>query len=411
MGKIGIIGGGVSGMAAAIAAARTDTRAEVFILEHNDMLGKKILSTGNGRCNLTNMQMTADYYKGGGAQLAEAVLRQFGLKQTLKFFHSLGLLTRTRGSSVYPRSEQAADVRESLQMELERLRISCHLHEHVRNIRRNGRGFAIESVDKLYRADKVILACGSRASQIAGSDGSGYALAQGLGHTLEPVVPALVQLKVRANPFAKASGVRTEARIAARIDGREMAADTGELQLTSYGISGIPVFQISRFISRGLYDGRNVQVAADFLPDMSYQNAESLLTRRAEQFKERSAEGYLRGIFNRKLIPRLLELAHIKIKMQAGNLTPAQIKSLTEVCKQTLLDIEATNGFEQAQICAGGVKTSEISPDTMESLCVPGLYLTGEMVDVDGICGGYNITWAVASGHIAGGHAANTRHS
>lgn len=406
MGKIAIIGGGISGMAAAITAARTDSSAEVFILEHNEILGKKILSTGNGRCNLTNMQLSADYYRGGGAQLAEAVLRQFSLEQTLEFFHSLGLLTRSRGDYVYPRSEQAADVRESLQMELERLQVNCYLEEHVRSVRRDGRGFAIESGDKLYRADKVILACGSRASQIAGSDGSGYALAQGLGHTLEPVVPALVQLKVRANPFAKASGVRTEARIAARIDGRERAADTGELQITSYGISGIPVFQISRFISRGLYDRRNVQVEADFLPDVSYQNAESLLARRAEQFKERSAEGYLRGIFNRKLIPRLLDLAHIKAKMPAGNLTPAQIKSLAAVCKHTLLDIEATNGFEQAQICAGGVKTSEISPDTMESLYVPGLYLAGEMVDVDGICGGYNITWAVASGHIAGCHAA-----
>ena len=408
MGKIGVIGGGISGMAAAIAAARTDGRAEVFILEHNDILGKKILSTGNGRCNLTNMQMGAGCYRGGGAQLAEDVLRQFGLGQTLEFFRSLGLLIRMRGDYAYPRSEQAADVRESLQMELERLRVSCHLNEHVRNVRRDGRGYAIVSGDRKYRADKVILACGSRASQIAGADGSGYALAQGLGHTLEPVVPALVQLKVRANPFAKASGVRTEARIAARIDGREIAADTGELQITGYGISGIPVFQISRFISRGLYDRRDVQVEADFLPDMSAQDTEILFARRAEQFKERNAGEFLTGIFSRKLVPRLLELAGIRLKMPAGDLTHAQIKSLAAVCKHTLLDIEATNGFDQAQICAGGVKASEINPDTMESLCTPGLYLAGEMVDVDGICGGYNITWAVASGHIAGSHAAGS---
>lgn len=407
MGTIAVIGGGVSGMTAAAAAARKDRRAGVYILEHNDSLGKKILSTGNGRCNLTNRNMSAACFRGGDQEIVEAVLRRFGGRQTEEFFHSVGVLTHARGDYVYPRSEQAADVRESLQMELARLRVGCHMNEHVKKIRKEGQGFIIESGGKQFRADKVILACGSRASKIAGSDGSGYTLARELGHTLEPVVPALVQLKVRGNPFAKAAGVRTEAGIAAIVGGREAASDTGELQITSYGVSGIPVFQVSRFISRGLYEKRRVQTEIDFLPEMSLQETERLFIQRRQQFRGRSAGEFLTGVFSRKLIPRLLELAGIRLNTPAEGITPKQLKSLSYVCKRTVLDIEDTNGFEQAQICAGGVKTSEICPDTMESLLMPGVYIVGELMDVDGMCGGYNITYAVATGYIAGCHAAD----
>lgn len=407
MRRIGIIGGGASGMTAAIAAKRTDLTAEVFILEHKDVLGKKILSTGNGRCNLTNMNMSAEYFRGEDAQFAGSVLRQFDEKQTLEFFHSLGVLTRNRGEYVYPRSEQAADVRESLQMEVERLGISCYMNEHVSSVRKDGEKFIIAGEKRSYEADRIVIACGGRAACASGSDGSGYKLAKALGHTLVPVVPALVQLKVSEHPFAKAAGVRCEAAVTAYVDGKEAASDTGELQITAYGISGIPVFQISRYISRGLSDGKKAQVKTDFLPDMTMRETEHFLLQRAEQYRERAAGDYLTGIFNRKLIPRLLELADIRIKTPAEALGRSQIKKLADVCKGTMLDIKDTNGFDQAQVCAGGIRTSEVNPDTMESLLVKGLYLSGEILDIDGPCGGFNLQNAWSTGHIAGRHAAS----
>lgn len=408
MKRIAIIGGGASGMMAAISAAYTDRKAHVFVLEHKDVLGKKILSTGNGRCNLTNMDMALEHFRGDDTRIIEEILSQFDSTHTLEFFHSIGVLTKAKGNYVYPRSEQASDIRESLEMEAERLNIEQHTGVHVTALRKRNGGFVIETNVRTYKADKVILACGSRAASVTGSDGSGYTLAKSMGHTIVPVVPALVQLKVKKFPLEKAAGVRTEAKVTAIVDGIPAASDTGELQITAYGISGIPVFQISRYISRGLYDGKRVQVQIDFLPDMELDKTKAFLLERAKKMQDRTAGDYLTGVFNKKLIPGLLNLADIRIKTPAGNFSAGQIKKLSAVLRQTMLDIEDTKGFEQAQVCAGGVRTTEICPETMESLYAEGLYFAGEIMDIDGICGGYNLQAAWATGYIAGRQAALT---
>lgn len=408
MKRIAIIGGGASGMMAAISAAYADNSAGVFILEHKDILGKKILSTGNGRCNLTNMDMSLEYFRGEDTRIIEEILRQFDSTHTLEFFHSIGVLTKAKGSYVYPRSEQASDIRDSLEMEADRMHIERHMGVHVTALRKRAGGFVIETNARTYKADKVILACGSRAAGVTGSDGSGYTLAKSMGHTIVPVVPALVQLVARHSPLEKASGVRTEAKVTAVVDGIPAASDTGELQITAYGISGIPVFQISRYISRGLHDGKKTQVQIDFLPDMKLEKTEAFLLERAKKMQDRRAGDYLTGVFNKKLIPRLLELADIRLKTPVGNFSSGQIKKLSTVLRQTLLDIEDTKGFEQAQTCAGGVRTTEICPETMESLYVDGLYFAGEIMDIDGICGGYNLQAAWATGYIAGQKAAES---
>lgn len=404
--KIGIAGGGASGMMAAIAAAKSAGSAEVFILEHKDTVGKKILSTGNGRCNLTNLDMGPSFYRGEDKEFISKVLSVFGSDDTLKFFHDLGVVTKARGAYIYPRCDQASSVLDMLKLELDRLGIKVYTNAHVSEIKKNKQGFQIHTSQGMHKAERVILSAGSKAQSVLGSDGSGYGLAKSLGHSLIPVVPALVQLKVKDHPFAKASGVRTDAKVTAVIDGCAVSEDTGELQITAYGISGIPVFQISRFIARGLYDRRGAQVSLDFFPEMGEGNFIEMLKNRAACLEDMTAGEYLTGIFHKKLVPVFLTLSGIRIQTPVKMWSEKDFRALAKSCKNTVLDIIDTNGFDNAQVCAGGINTKEINPETMESRYVDGLYITGELLDADGICGGYNLQWAWASGFIAGRAAA-----
>ena len=415
MRRIGIIGGGAAGMAAAITAARNDRQAKVWILEQKEKIGKKILATGNGRCNLTNCQIDGSCaengYRGEDLPFVKKVLERFGYKETMEFFESLGLVAKRRGDYVYPRSDQASSVLELLELELRRLGVEVYCGGKVTAVAPESRGFNITVSEnqkkRELKADRVILACGGRAASTFGSDGSGYDLAKSLGHHMTPVVPALVQLKVKNHPFAKASGVRAKARVTALVDGAKVAADAGELQITAYGISGIPVFQISRFLAYGLYQKKRAEVSLDLLPEYTEEEAGELFVKLAGQRDRRTIGECLTGVFHRKLIPRILELSGTEIHEKVGALDKRSLFALAGKCKKIILTISDTNGFENAQVCAGGVRTKEVCPATMESRCVRGLYLAGELLDADGICGGYNLQWAWATGCIAGKAAAD----
>ncbi|MCI8667564.1 MAG: NAD(P)/FAD-dependent oxidoreductase [Dorea sp.] len=421
MRKIGIIGGGAAGLAAAIAAARNDRQAKVFILERNERIGRKLLATGNGRCNLTNRQAVGScvetFYRGEDTAFAQNVLAQFGYEDTLDFFTSLGLVMRMRGDYVYPRSDQASAVLEVLELELKRLGVKIFYGAKVESVVRNQKGFCIRAAEILqegkqgplqrFQADRVILACGGMAASTFGSDGSGFPLAKSLGHSVTLVVPALVQLRVRKHPLAKASGVRTEAGVTALIDGKAVFSDSGEVQITAYGISGIPVFQISRFIAYGLFKKKRSEVLLDFLPEYSEDAAYELLMKIAANRRDLTADAWLSGIFNRKLVPRILEQAGVRLQTPVSGLDQQKLREVAKKCKGIVLEIQDTNGFENAQVSAGGVRTKEVCPQTMESLRTKGLYLAGELLDVDGICGGFNLQWAWSTGCIAGKAASN----
>jgi hypothetical protein len=406
MKRIGIVGGGASGIVAAIAAARTNPAARVFIIEQKEKIGKKILATGNGRCNLTNEAMDAEAFRGDNTDIVTQVLAQFGYAETIRFFESLGLMMKHRGTYIYPRSDQAQTVLNLLIQELERLQVEIYLDMKVMDVSRNAKGFKIKTNAKTFQADKLILACGGKASSALGSDGSGYTLVKNMGHKLSPIVPALVQLKVKKYPYSKASGVRTDAKVSAVVDGKVLAEDTGELQMTAYGISGIPVFQISRFIAKGLYYKQNVAVIVDFLPDLSAEELKCWLETQRKRQESITAGELLAGIFNQKLIPRFLERAGIRMGQEAAHVPEEKWQKLIRICKGEEFLIEDTNGYEHAQVCAGGVKTSELDPCTMESRYIEGLYIVGELLDIDGICGGYNLQWAWATGYLAGTDAA-----
>ncbi len=406
MQNIVVAGGGASGMAAAIAAARAG--AYVTILEQNSMVGKKLLSTGNGRCNLTNLDLKAEYYRGGDSQFVERILSDFTAEDALDFFTSIGIYTRSRGNYVYPFCDQASAVRDSFARELKRLGIRIITGCHVDAIRKDKQGFQIRTGGgkTVYGADRVILAAGSRASRISGSDGSGYQLAKSLGHSLSPVVPALVPLCAGEKYFKRLKGIRMTARVSLLVEGKQMAADVGELQLTDYGISGIPVFQVSRYASSALREKKHVTVMIDFFPQLSAQSFLKELLGRQRRFEQETAGGLLCTLFPAGLIPVLLQEAGIPEDFPAGKLTGKCLESFVHMCKAFPVTVTGTKSYDMAQVCAGGVCTGEVRPDSMESRRIPGLYLTGELLDVDGICGGYNLHFAWATGIQAGKSAA-----
>ncbi len=401
--KIIIIGGGASGMAAGVMAARAG--ADVVILEQKERLGKKILSTGNGKCNFTNTNMKASYFRGEDTTIVSKVLEQFGAEDTVRFFQELGIVPKNRQGYLYPKSEQAAAVADVLIMELKRLHVEVRLSTKVLGIEKR-RDFLVKTSEGNLRGDAVILATGGKASPALGSDGSGYAFAKSFGHSISPVVPALVQLHGKGTFFKNVAGVRVNAEVSIYVDGRRLASDTGELQLTNYGISGIPVFQVSRYAALALQEKAVPTAVLDFMPEYSVEGLCSFFGNRKESNPVKTAEEFLVGMFNKKLIPILLRASGIRGNIPVKDLEEPQLKRLASKCKTFEVEITAVNPFEQAQVCAGGVRTSEIHDTTMESRIVENLYITGELLDIDGICGGYNLQWAWSTGVLAGKSAA-----
>lgn len=405
--RVLIIGGGASGLMAAIMAAREG--AQVTILEHMDRVGKKILSTGNGRCNITNLSLEPEHYRSSQKWFPMKVLDRFSVRDTLDFFEEIGIVPKSRGGYIYPNSDQAASVLDALRFETEHLGIQTVLSCHIRKAFRGKNGlFTVESDQGTFRGDCLILAAGSKAAPVSGSDGSGYELAKAFGHTVIKPLPALVQLRCKGTFFKQLAGVRCEAEVRLVSGGKTLAADEGELQLTDYGISGIPTFQVSRFAARALDERRSVEAVLDLFPSRNTEDTRAMLKQRKQMLGYRPSGEFLNGVLNKKLAAVLLKLAGIPQDQPCSHIKDSQIEALTMQMKKFTVPVTATNSFEQAQVCCGGVDTRELSPETMESKLVRGLFLVGELTDVDGICGGYNLQWAWSTGAVAGRTAGRT---
>lgn len=410
--QVAVIGGGAAGLTAAIWAARSG--ASAVILEHTDRVGKKILSTGNGRCNLTNSKMEASCYRSGDPQFPMEAISQFGWKDTLRWFSSMGLLCRCRMESYYyPMSDQASAVLDCLRMECSRLGITIRTGiqpERIRRMREGRRSFYEIMTDQgEVRADAVILACGSKAAPNTGSDGSGYELAKSLGHRIIKPLPALVQLRCQGNHYRQLAGIRTEADLRLLVNDREMWRERGELQITDYGISGIPVFQLSRFAARGMDEGKKVRVMIDFLPFMDKKESRIFLEQRFAEFGDRNGEDFFTGVLHKKLAAVLLKMAGIRLDQPVSSASIRQRDHLLRAIKEYEALVSSVNPFANAQVCCGGVDVREVDPSTMESRLMGDIYFAGEILDVDGICGGYNLQWAWSSGKAAGCRAAQKR--
>ncbi|MDO4321593.1 MAG: aminoacetone oxidase family FAD-binding enzyme [Lachnospiraceae bacterium] len=408
MGRTVIVaGGGASGLMAAIAAARAG--AEVTVLEGMERCGKKLLLTGNGRCNLTNLdpELPGKYY-GTGATLAEQVIRGFGTFQTLSFFEELGLLTQEKNGYVYPYSAQAGAVLEVLLTELRRLKVKLKFGEKIESAEKKNGEWQVKTATWRYTAQALILACGSKAAPGTGSDGSGYTLANMLGHTVLPPRPALAPLVCRGNVFSQLAGVRCRGTVSLfqKKGGQKLLLkqDTGELQWTKYGVSGIVVFQLSRFVSENENDG-GLYLEIDLLPDFDEDYLKALLHRQAARLPKERTASVLSGFLHEKLIPVVLKAAGISVKAVCGDLSDGQILKLADVSKHFCLEVKETKSFDVCQVCSGGVDCREVSAESLQSLKHDGLFFAGELLDVDGPCGGYNLQWAWSSGYTAGSAA------
>lgn len=403
-----VVGAGASGMAAAITAARMGIT--VCILEHMDQAGKKILATGNGKCNYTNSRQGVEFYHGDNPAFVLPVFRQFGFEETIAFFEELGIYPKERNGYYYPKSEQASSVQAVLEMELRRLHIPIIYSCGIRAIEKQEKKFLFDTKNGQYKSAVCILATGGKAAKKTGSDGSGFLYLENFCHHIIDVVPALVQLQGKQAFFGEIAGIRAEISIRLYIKNQLVSTENGELQLTDFGISGIPVFQVSRFASKALLQKEAVYALLDFAPELKDEQLTEVLRKRffGTESAGKSAEQALIGFCQSKLIPVFLELAKISPKLPANQVTSEQLTGLNTIMKNFRVDIIGTKGFDHAQTTAGGVDTNEIDAESLASKLVPGLYFAGEIIDIDGKCGGYNLQWAWSSGYVAGRHAALT---
>lgn len=397
-----IIGAGASGLMAAAAAASKGAR--VALLEHKDDIGKKILATGNGRCNFTNTDMSVNKFHGSKALIKNG-LSQFNYADAIRFFKELGIPAYDNAGYIYPNSRQAASVVAAFRMELMRLHVDVKTGINITDIKPadDRTGYCIQTDKGSFKSKRLIIACGLTASPKLGSDGSLFRQIEALGHHIQKPLPALCGFSCDGLNFKKITGVRCDATVASVIDSQMTEQNTGELQLADYGISGIPVFQISSLMSRALDKGQRVEVIIDFLPAFSDDELNGYIKDRSITTTDnRSLNEMLNGLLNNKLLLELIHKSGVSPDKKGRLLTDDNCKSLTRSIKHTAVSVKKPRGVEFAQVCAGGICTKEIDVRTLESKIHPGLYFCGELLDVDGICGGYNLQWAWTSGYIAG---------
>ena len=395
--KVCIIGGGAAGMMAAVTVA--DCGHQVTLLERQARVGRKLMATGNGRCNLTNRHAAPQHYHGEDRDFCTYALSAFDVDATLEWFSSHGLVTVTEDSGrVYPYSNMAGSVLDVLRYALEREDIDLRAGCTVSRIRRRGDGFTVESDQGSFSADKVILCAGGAAGSKVGGVMDGYQLAKQLGHHRTALYPSLVQLKTDPTYPRALKGVKAEARVRILRGGEVLAENRGEILFTEYGVSGPAIFEISRAAATG---GDGLAVELDFLPDWDDASTANWLRQRRAASAGREAGTLLSGTLHSRLGQMVCKAAGFT-SQSADTLTDADLTKIARCLRAFTLEVQGVCGFDQAQVTAGGLRTDEFFPETMESRLVPGFYACGEVLDIDGDCGGYNLQWAWSSAHLAG---------
>lgn len=405
--KVIVIGGGASGIVAAIFAARDG--AKVTILEQKDKIGRKILATGNGRCNLSNKDIAIHHYYSvrEDQTFLNKILCEFDVKETLNFFNRLGIdIVEKEEGRLYPRSDQASSVVSVLLLELHRLKVDIRCEEHVQSIEL-GDSIRVITDNNKYYCNKLILAAGGKSSPNLGSNGSGYELAKLFGHTIKQTFPSLVQLKTDYLYLKQLKGTKVVGAVSLLNDQNELIKeDRGEILFTDYGISGPPVLQISRDASYYYENHLDTYVLIDLIPEQSIEQLDNLLINRFAIMPTKSAESSLIGFINNRLIMPILKSSEITPAKKAGDITKEERKRMVYCLKNISMKVTGTQDWNNSQVTAGGIKLSEVDMNSLASKKAKGVYLCGEILDVDGICGGYNLQWAWSSGAIAGKNAA-----
>ena len=370
------------------------------LLERQSRLGRKLLATGNGRCNLTNTRAAAEHYHGEDPGFALPALNKYPPAAVLEFFAGLGLQTVTEyGGRVYPMSDHAGSVLDVLRLALDRADVELVTGAAVTDVSRSGGGFAVTWDGGSARADRLIVACGGCAGRKLGGVTDGYALLSALGHSRTALRPALTAVRTAPDYPRALKGIRADAIASVLRDGTVLASERGDVLFTETGLSGTAIFALSRAVSAG---GGGLSVSLDFFPDAAEAALLSDLYARRERWPGLEANRILTGTVQSRLGLMLCKYAGLGGGETVGTLTDAALKKLSRAMKRFSLPVTGVGGFDVSQVTAGGVRTSEFDPETLQSRLVPGLYACGEVLDIDGDCGGFNLQWAWASGLLAG---------
>lgn len=388
--KIAIIGGGASGIAAAIYAKRICKENSVTVFERSDRVLKKLLATGNGRCNLSNECISPENYFSHNPKEMCEILAAFTAEEERQFFESIGILLCSESGRIYPYSRRANAVSDALRAECERLGIKIRTNAFIDRIIKKNSSFSV--FGELF--DKVIISCGGFSAPSFGTDGNSFRLLKSLGHTISETVYALSPVKVSEN-VKQLKGIRAHCTVTLIDKGQILRSESGELQLTDYGLSGIAVMQLSRQCRKGS------QIQVDLMPDFSYEKLTAFLKERTKTLSHLKSDDFLTGFLHKTLAQYILGRCKISVSNSVKQLSDKDIYALAKEIKALSFTVDAVLGKEQSQATSGGALLSEFNTDTLESKKVRGLYCTGEALDCVGDCGGYNLHWAWATAYVA----------
>lgn len=400
MKTIAIIGGGASGLIAASVAARNNNKVIVF--EKRSICGKKILVTGNGRCNYWNSDQDMKHYYSNNKEVLEKINTDDNRREVLNFFDRLGIIPYIKNGYYYPYSKEASTVKNALLEEAIRNNVEIVTNFTVKNVKKENGVFIINQKEENIKVDSVILATGSLAYYKDEEAKIGYEIAKSFGHDIVKVLPSLVQLKAEGAFFKEWAGIRSDVIITINSGDEKLKEEEGEILLTDYGISGICVFNISGIAARLIDGKKDVVVKINFIPWYEENNFVTFLDDRQKKVTNLTIGQLLEGFLNSKLVKVLLKLTGISRDKYWQELSNVEKELIVNSIQDFSLKITGTNSFDKAQVCSGGVRLSEINPYTMESKKEKGLYIIGELLDVDGDCGGYNLGFSFLSGIIAG---------
>lgn len=395
MKNVVIIGGGASGMIAALKAS--EKHEDVTILESNNKCGKKLLLTGNGKCNYWNDSINIDNYYTDDKPFLQKILNY--QNEVYDYLTSLGIYPIVKEGLYYPYSSSSQSIKECLMNAIEKRNIKVMYNFKVDDIIKTTDGFDIISGNQVIKSQKVILAAGSKAYPKTGSDGFSYMLAKKMGHQINEVLPALTSIMTDDQNSKAIEGLRVNATATLMLDGKVIKSQSGEVQFTKNGLSGICIFNLSSTVSKALNEDKKVYVKLDLLP--KEENVHNFLSKRADMLSSYSIEKLLETIFNYKLIYYLLKKSGVNKDAKWQDLNEKSQIKLCKNIKELSFLITATNNFDNAQVCTGGVSLHEINFD-FSSQKTENLFIVGETLDVDGICGGFNLAFAFISGYIAG---------
>lgn len=405
MNTIAIIGGGASGMAAALAARETlDNR--VILLERQNRVGRKLLATGNGRCNLSNTNAGSENYHGSDSDFIGPAMARFPVEETLAWFRELGLVTRREESGrVYPLSDTAGSVVDVLRLAMAARGVETMCGFAAGEVKHlDGRFIISSALGEEIDCDRLIIACGGMAGGRLGGTKSGYELLGGFGHGRTALRPSLVQIKTDNTWTRSMKGVRTQAGLTLERDGFVLAETAGEVQFTDYGVTGPAIFELSRTIA---FAGDRTSLFLRLLPEMDKVDIIDYMSNKCSLFPDYKSENLLSGCLHNSIARTVLRRAEIPLEARLWALSPTALEQIADRLMRFELPVTGTLGFDDAQVTAGGVETADFDPETMESRLVPGLYACGEVLDIDGDCGGFNLQWAWSSGRLAGLAAAD----